>query len=130
MELCKGNSLCNNKNDLQWCKNDTSWNQTIPFDWKPIYQHFICTPKPQQDVIDFHGQWMKETKRGDENYHCLNRDDENPFVRNTTSTGKSWLEWITTPCFDKESTRCLGGRPDQCVSAFSKFYLDIGSIHI
>ena len=59
MELCKGNSFCNDAKDLQWCKNDTSWDQSIPFDWKPIYEHFMCTLKPQQDVFAPHGQWIK-----------------------------------------------------------------------
>ena len=55
MEICKGNSLCNNKIDLQWCKNATSLNQVIPIDWKPIYEHSLCTLKPQKGVIgDYH----------------------------------------------------------------------------
>ena len=59
MEICKGNYFCNGKIDLQWCKNATSLNQIIPIDWKPIYEHFMCAMKPQQDVITSHGQWIK-----------------------------------------------------------------------
>ena len=59
MELCKGNSLCNDKIDLQWCKNATSWNKVIPIDWKPIHEYSMCTLKPQQDVKASYGQWIK-----------------------------------------------------------------------
>ena len=122
MELCKGNSFCNSTNDLQWCKNDTSWNQPTPINWKPVYLHSICTLKPQQDVIDFQGQWIEDTKRGNEIYQCLNRADENPFVRNKKND-TNWLEWVSKPCFD-EGRRCLGERPDECVYTVGKFYLE------
>ena len=57
MELCKGKSFCNDKIDLQWCKNASSLNQVLPIDWKPIYDHSLCTLKPQQDVIGGHHVW-------------------------------------------------------------------------
>ena len=76
-----------------------------------------------------HGQWIEASEKGDGlDYHCLNRQDENPFLKkaNTSESGKkSWLENVKTACPDKyrndrnEYRRCLGNRHDECIGKYN-----------
>ena len=71
-----------------------------------------------------HGQWIEATEKGDGlNYHCLNRKDEDPFLKkaNSSETGKkSWLENFETACPEGDSyRRCLGNRHDKCVGKYN-----------
>ena len=49
--MCKGIPLCNDKNDLKWCKNATIWNENPGANWVDIMDHFVCTLSPQSDKL-------------------------------------------------------------------------------
>ena len=125
-QICKGIPLCDNKNDLKWCKNATLWNE--PPDWKPIVGHSACTLASQTDGLVPHAQLVKTFLVDDGTYHCLNRADEHIFSekrQNHTNNGTDWLQSVTTPCgldvFGDAYRRCLGRNPDQCVWVYSKY---------
>ena len=82
------------------------------FDMGAIYRH-----------IDPQGQWISPSEKGDGlDYHCLNRRDENPFLKkaNTTTDNNSWLENVNSTCPNGEDyRRCLGNRADECVGKYN-----------
>ena len=136
-KLCKGVALCQNKEDLKFCKNATSW--SLPdTDFKPIYltdsdnyvscNHLKDQPNPQ-------GQQIKKSTNNDGRvYNCVNRRDEEPFKANkavnSTEGGaqKKWLDDVNSPCPIKDTRsskyrRCLGQRADHCIKAYCKFLI-------
>ena len=50
-QICKGLPLCNDKNDLKWCKNATTWNEQPGADYLDIEDHSVCTLSPQSDEL-------------------------------------------------------------------------------
>ena len=50
-QMCKGIPLCDDKNDLKWCKNATTWNENPGANWKAIRNHFVCTLSSQLDGL-------------------------------------------------------------------------------
>ena len=118
-----GVPLCPNKKDLNWCWNATSWE--APEDWTPMRgSDANIKVKCAWDESDGHphGQWIEATEKADGlDYHCLNRQDEDPFLKkaNTSETGKkSWLENFETAC-PNEQRRCLGNRADKCICKYN-----------
>ena len=74
------------------------------FDMGAIYRH-----------IDPQGQWISPSEKGDGlDYHCLNRRDENPFLKKANS----WLENVNSACPDRKR-RCLGNRADECIGKYN-----------
>ena len=125
-QICKGIPLCDNKNDLKWCKNATFWHE--PADWKPMVKRSACSLTSQTDGVVPHSQLVKTFLVDDGTYHCLNRADEHIFSekrQNDTNNGTDWLQSVTTPCdldvFGDGWRRCLGRNPDQCVWVYSKY---------
>ena len=115
VQLCKGIPLCDNMNDLKWCKNSTM----IDEDWKSISEQWVCSLAPQTDGIVPHGQLIEIGLRNDGTYHCLNRADENPFlIKNYVND--TWLQWANTPCDNSDARRCLGSNPEQCCLSYCK----------
>ena len=49
--MCKGIPLCDDKNDLKWCKNATTWNENPGANWKSMNNHFVCTLSSQLDGL-------------------------------------------------------------------------------
>ena len=120
--MCQGLRLCPNGNDLKWCRNATSW--SIPAGWKPLFERsdlVNCNDLEATDK-DPRGQLIEKVNVKDGlNYHCLNRRDEDPFLKkaNSSETGqKSWLENFETACPEK-FRRCLGNRADECVGKYN-----------
>ena len=120
-QICKGIPLCDNKNDLKWCKNASFWNE--PADWKPMAEHLACTLTRQADGVVPHGQLVKTFLVDDGTYHCLNRADEHIFSeKRQNNTNNDWLQLVTTPCEGGDAQRrCLGRNPDQCVDLTGKY---------
>ena len=120
-QICKGIPLCDNKNDLKWCKNATFWNE--PADWKPTVDHSSCTLTSQTDGVVPHAQLVQTSLVDDGTYHCLNRADEHIFLeKKQNNTNNDWLQLVTTPCFDGDfQRRCLGRNPDQCSYSLCKY---------
>ena len=129
-----GIPLCPNKQDVRWCQNATSWE--VPENWTPMFGRdrkvkVKCSYETDKDP---RGQWINDSEKGDGlDYHCLNRKDENPFLKkaNTTKTEKkSWLENVNSTCPDvitngisfngkHNDRRCLGNRADECVCKYN-----------
>ena len=121
-QLCKGMPLCENKNDLKWCKDE--WKLPSPhfkyiFDYEKIEQHSKCSKSHQFDNFIPNGQdILKEDIGNGLVYNCFNRADEDPFQKigyNQSEGDKSWLGWVRTPCYNIMERRCLGQKPSQCV---------------
>ena len=120
--LCKGIPLCENKNDLKACK------MNFPnMDWKPIDTLSTCTTINHPEYIMPYGQKINSDLINDTSrFYCLNRGDTKPFlITNSESNdddSKTWTQWVNTACdwlsYDR---RCLGLRPDICVSATGKY---------
>ena len=73
---CNGTSVCDNKEDLRLCKNETQW-KSLP------------------DVIDSEyvqckgsGQWILRQKKNDGVFDCINRRDEVPFKKTQSVNGE------------------------------------------
>ena len=121
LKVCKGIPQCSNKEDLKWCKNDTSW--SLPHtDWKPLDGLVRCT---HPDQPEYHpGQWINSDLTGDGLFQCYNRAtaDEDPFSSNKIKDAqKTWLDLVHTPCDSIWWRRCLG-RGDQCVNSSGKSF--------
>ena len=122
-QLCMGKPLCENKNDLKWCKD--VWDLSSP-NFKYIYevakQKSVCNKTHQPENFVPNGQVINTEDIGNGLvYNCFNRADEDPFkkVANNQSedeVDKSWSDWVRTPCGEK-FRRCLGQKPSQCVFA-------------
>ena len=120
-ELCKGVSLCNNKEDLKWCKGTSVW--AVPDNWTALDSVSNDGEESVQAKCTFFndtdptGQWINPEDQMDGNkYHCINRTDENPFSKRKQSTDdKTWLDWVNSPCHHEPDRRCLGDKPNQCV---------------
>ena len=124
-QLCKGRALCSKKNDLRWCKNSNAANMELFPTQGYMKDHVKCLV-PNSNDTNANSQWIKEVQRNDSQvFHCLNRGDENPFgqVNGTDGYGnnKNWQELVEKQCKSKYGRRCLGDRPDQCISATSKY---------
>ena len=106
-KLCKGVALCQNKEDLKFCKNGTSW--SLPdADFKPIYlrgsDNYVSCNSLKDQPIPQGQQIQKSTKNDGRVYNCVNRRDEEPFKANkavnSTEGGaqKKWLDDVNSPC--------------------------------
>ena len=122
--MCKGKPLCENKNDLKWCKD--VWDLPSPnftnindIDGK----HSKCNKSHQPENFVLNGQDILEKDIGNGLvYNCFNRGDEDPFKKigynqSEDEGEKSWSDWVRTPCQDDYYRRCLGQNPSQCVFA-------------
>ena len=124
--FCNGTQLCNNSNDLKWCKKATSW--SLPeAKFAPLPGQVKCTLDENDQGPQ--GQWINKAQLQDGlAYYCLNRADKNPFAKtanqhNEEDKGeakKTWLEEVNEPCDKYNKRRCLGNRADQCVCKFSQ----------
>ena len=126
-KVCRGVPLCPNYLDLKWCKNASLWNE--PAGWEPLDERFLCRNELQLNGTKHNGQWIKSNEaRNGLFYNCLNRMDEDPFVKikkenaTVSSNKKTWLQLVNTPCekdaFGDPKRRCLGNTPDVCVDPF------------
>ena len=123
-QLCKGKPLCDNKNDLKWCKDVwdlSSPNFTNIYDYLRQQQHSKCNKSHQLENFVPNGQDILEEHRGNGLfYNCFNRADEDPYNQSEDEGDKSWSDWVRTPCQIEDVhtlyRRCLGQKPSQCVS--------------
>ena len=126
-QLCKGKPLCENRNDLKWCKDE--WELTAPnfkhlFDFQNQQQHSKCNKSHQFVNFVPNGQDILAEDIGDGFvYNCFNRADEDPFKKigynqSEDEGEKSWSDLVRTPCPgpDNYLRRCLGQKPSQCVA--------------
>ena len=122
--MCKGKPLCNNKNDLKWCKDVwdlSSTNFTQIVEIAGGRKHSKCNKSHQPDNFVPNGQDILEEDIGNGLfYNCFNRADEDPFKKSTHNQSedegdKSWSDWVRTPCQSRSYRRCLGQKPNQCV---------------
>ena len=122
--MCKGKPLCDNKNDLKWCKD--VWDLPSPnFKYILDYderQHYKCNKSHQHENSVPNGQdILAEDIRNGLSYNCFNRADEDPFKKigynqSEDEGEKSWSDWVRTPCQYNYLRRCLGQKPSQCVA--------------
>ena len=120
--MCKGKPLCDNLNDLKWCKD--VWDLSSP-NFKHIQEKSkhksVCNKAHQPENFVPNGQVIYSADIGNGLvYNCFNRVDEDPFkkVANNQSedeVDKSWSDWVRTPCEYDMHRRCLGQKPSQCV---------------
>ena len=120
--MCKGKPLCDNKNDLKWCKD--VWDLPSP-NFTNIFndngEHFKCNKSHQPDNFVPNGQDIyAEDVGNDLFYNCFNRVDEDPFKKigynqSEDEGEKSWSDWVRTPCSKYDFRRCLGQKPNQCI---------------
>ena len=74
--LCNGTSVCDNKEDLRLCKNETRW-KSLP---DVISSGYVqCKGS---------GQWIKKGKHNDGVFDCVNRRDEVPFKKAQSEKGE------------------------------------------
>ena len=114
--------LCDNKEDLKWCKAASNW--TVPDNWTPMnmydpYSYDVVVPKRCTTLNDTdpRGQWINPEDMTDGIFQCINRKDENPFSKQKNVTdGNSWIELVNSTCgLHLRQRRCLGDKPTQCV---------------
>ena len=120
--MCKGKSLCGNRNDLKWCED--AWKLPSPnftniVDKRIDKLHSKCIKGHQPENFVPNGQdiLFKDIGNGLV-YNCFNRADEDPFkkVAYNQSVDKSWSDLVRTPCqLGQSYRRCLGKNPRQCV---------------
>ena len=85
-ELCKGKPLCDNKNDLKWCKE--VWDLPSP-NFKHIVDdntrhHYKCNKSQQHENYVPNGQDILAEDIGNGLvYNCFNRADEDTFKKST-----------------------------------------------
>ena len=82
-----------------------------------LLKHYLKCKLPGDSDNTEHGQWIKVRTFNDSIFHCLNRKDENPYVK----IGKKPWDGNKT-CTKKNYRRCIGQRSDLCIDAYSKFY--------
>ena len=123
-ELCKGVPLCDNKEDLKWCKAASIW--TVPDNWTPMmtFKPGEVDEKPQikctfLNDTDPRGQWIHPQEYFDGKiFQCINRTDENPFSKQKNATDDNrWLESVNSTCSTENRwyRSCLGDKPTECV---------------
>ena len=79
-------------------------------------KHLKCKLPGDSDNTE-HGQWTWPQTFNDNIFNCLNRKDENPYVK----IGKKPWDGNKT-CTKKNYRRCIGQRSDLCIDAAGKFY--------
>ena len=129
---CDGTSVCDNKEDLRQCKNESLWRSLSDV----IGSEYVQCPGS--------GQWIKSGSKNDGIFDCLNRRDEeettfkkaNSDNETSLNATQDWLKEVHKLCPNKTSggpyynngknwRRCLGNQPDICVYSKSKFLLII-----
>ena len=98
--------------------------------WRSVYSFSTCPLIDHPGYIAPFGQTVISGLIADGNqYNCLNRGDENPFLitnsesNETETDSKTWTQWINTPCSEdvlRQERRCLGLSPEICVNSDSK----------
>ena len=73
---CNGTSVCDNKEDLRLCKNETLWTSLSDVLGREYVQ---CNGS---------GQWIKRQKHNDGVFDCVNRRDEFPFKKTQSEKGE------------------------------------------
>ena len=73
---CNGTSVCDNKEDLRLCKNETLWTSLSD----------VLGPEYVQ--CNGSGQWIKRQKHNDGVFDCVNRRDEVPFKKTSSEKGE------------------------------------------
>ena len=117
--------MCENKNDLKWCKDvwelpSLNFTNIVDSNGK---EHFKCTKRDQIENFVPNGQdILAEDKRDGHFYNCFNRADEDPFKKITYN--QSWSDWVRSPCLDDTYRRCLGKNPNQCVHNYGGYILN------
>ena len=87
--LCNGTSVCDNKEDLRLCKNETEW----------TWLSYVLGPEYVQ--CNGSGQWIKSQKENDGVFDCVNRRDEVPFKKSEKG------ELVKKLCTPRSSTSVL-----------------------
>ena len=73
---CNGTSVCDNKEDLRLCKDETLWKNAVPLrESGNVY----CNGS---------GQVIKSQKHNDGVFDCVNRRDEVPFKKTQSVNGE------------------------------------------
>ena len=117
--------MCDNKEDLKWCKAASMW--TVPDNWIPM-NSYVPGEKggiPQMKCTfhndtDPRGQWYNPENYFDGKiFQCINRADEDPFSKQKNTTDR-WLELVNSSCVETGAgtigwRRCLGDKPTLCV---------------
>ena len=97
------------------------------YDGKDYGKHSKCNKSHQPENFVHNGQDILKKEIGNGLvYNCFNRADENPFRKVAYNQcedegEKSWSDWVTTPCQSFDMRRCLGQKPQQCVTYTSTF---------
>ena len=143
--VCRGVPLCDNANDLKWCKNATFLSQQN-HDWVPSWSYhrnrIKCNLAHEHNDKVPNGQWIFKTEKNYGRFNCLNRDDErrrifvgaktniettdgNGMKTNeiteirTVDYGKKWFQEVNSEK-DDHKRRCLGRTPHVSVEQTSK----------
>ena len=129
--MCNGTSVCDNKEDLRQCKNESLWRSLSDV----LGYGYVQCPGS--------GQQIKIGSKNDGIFDCLNRrDEEGTTFKNTSSDNptQDWLKEVHKPCPNitdqsqdwideyrngKNWRRCLGNQPDRCVWSPCKLLLII-----
>ena len=77
-KLCNGLQLCNNGNDLKWCKKAISF--SLPeAKWASLNNYVKCTL--DENDQDPQGQWIEKVQNQDSlAFHCLNHPSDLHFL--------------------------------------------------
>ena len=115
--MCNGTSVCDNKEDLRQCKNESLWRSLSDV----IESEYVQCPGSSQ--------WIKSGSMNNGIFDCLNRRDEEETTFKKTNSGNATQDWhkeVHKPCPKGEKyRRCLGNQPDKCVFSQCKFLLII-----
>ena len=112
---CDGTSVCDNKEDLRQCKNESLWRSLSDV----IGYEYVQCPGS--------GQWIKSGSMNDGIFDCFNRCDEEETTfrkANSDNATQDWLNDVHKQC-PEGKRRCLGNQPDRCVYSPCKFLLII-----
>ena len=71
---CNGTSVCDNKEDLRLCKNETRWKNATA-----LNENVYCEGS---------GQQIQSQKENDGVFDCVNRGDEIPFKKTQSVNGE------------------------------------------